>query len=360
MAEEQAGADRAAWLAFRREGVGGSDIAAVCGLHPYKTAHEVWMQKVGLAGDEPADAEAARWGRALEPVIAEEYAAREGVLVERFDPPVMLDPRRPWMRGTPDYRVKEAVPGVGLVGLDCKFPGWRQAVRWGEAGSDNVPEEALCQAQWYLALYPQAARWDVAALLGHELRVYRVYPDAALQAALIAKGEEFWTRYVLPRVPPPPDASEGARRAIEALYPREEGQVRQASPEEERLLAVLRAAKDAKAEAEEHEAALQNALRYAIGPDAGLEGVFGKVTWRRAKDGAAVDWEAVAREVWNDYAALRMAVAVPRVPPEEDTAPLRLEDVAARYTRPRPGGRRFHFKWDQAAGPETNGGGEQT
>ena len=38
---------RDAWLAARRSGIGGSDIAAICGLSPYQTPYDVWLDKLG-------------------------------------------------------------------------------------------------------------------------------------------------------------------------------------------------------------------------------------------------------------------------------------------------------------------------
>lgn len=45
MNEEQ----RAEWLEGRRQGIGGSDVAAVLGLSPWKTALDVWNDKLGLS-----------------------------------------------------------------------------------------------------------------------------------------------------------------------------------------------------------------------------------------------------------------------------------------------------------------------
>ena len=56
-------AERAAWLAERRSGIGGSDIAAILGLSPWKTAVDVWLDKTGQREDDTVgDAEAVRWG----------------------------------------------------------------------------------------------------------------------------------------------------------------------------------------------------------------------------------------------------------------------------------------------------------
>lgn len=36
-----------AWLAFRTEGVGGSDMSTILGLNTYTTPYELWLEKTG-------------------------------------------------------------------------------------------------------------------------------------------------------------------------------------------------------------------------------------------------------------------------------------------------------------------------
>jgi predicted phage-related endonuclease len=49
--------------------IGGSDIAAILGLSPYKTPLDVYLEKRGLWEDGAAG-EAARWGTIMEPILA--------------------------------------------------------------------------------------------------------------------------------------------------------------------------------------------------------------------------------------------------------------------------------------------------
>ena len=53
---------RAAWLKGRRTGIGGSDVAAVLGLNPWKTPLDVWNDKLGISEDKEMS-EPAYWGR---------------------------------------------------------------------------------------------------------------------------------------------------------------------------------------------------------------------------------------------------------------------------------------------------------
>jgi len=58
-------ADRLAWLAARKEDVTASDASALLGIHPYKTAFELWAEKTGRK-PEAEENKVLRRGRILE------------------------------------------------------------------------------------------------------------------------------------------------------------------------------------------------------------------------------------------------------------------------------------------------------
>ena len=49
-----AGMSRADWLKARRQGIGGSEAAAVCGVNPYRSALSVYMDQIGEAPEADA------------------------------------------------------------------------------------------------------------------------------------------------------------------------------------------------------------------------------------------------------------------------------------------------------------------
>ena len=68
------------WLQYRRNGIGGSDAAAVIGLSPYKTARDVYFEKLGR---EPEDNNTSGWvamevGKRLEDLVAAIFAKKTG------------------------------------------------------------------------------------------------------------------------------------------------------------------------------------------------------------------------------------------------------------------------------------------
>ena len=60
------------WLAYRKQGIGGSDASVVCGISRYKSPIELWMEKTDQIPAQEAG-EAAYWGTLLEPFVREEF-----------------------------------------------------------------------------------------------------------------------------------------------------------------------------------------------------------------------------------------------------------------------------------------------
>src|SRR4051794_32384551 len=63
-----------------RGGLGASECAAALGLSPFETALGLWARKTGRV-PEPEESEAMELGLLLEPVVAELYCRRTGLLL---------------------------------------------------------------------------------------------------------------------------------------------------------------------------------------------------------------------------------------------------------------------------------------
>lgn len=73
--------DQDLWLKYRNQGIGSSDAATACGLNPFKSQLELWMEKTGrIIPEQPKMTEDSPlvWGTILEPIVAEHYAKRTG------------------------------------------------------------------------------------------------------------------------------------------------------------------------------------------------------------------------------------------------------------------------------------------
>lgn len=259
--------DRAAWLATRRLGIGGSDAAAICGQDPWRSPLEVWLDKTGQLPDDDRDSEPAQWGRILEPVVADEVARRTGVeLVEVAS--TLAHPDRQWMLANVD---RAAYDG-GEVGVyEGKTGGQFTASDWAD---DQVPDRYLLQGMHYLAV--TGLPWLLFGVLigGQRLEIRRVARDQGLIEHLVRIEHDFW-QLVEDGTPPPPDGSRACTELLAHMWDVTPGKVvtldrSEVAPLiEQRTTAAAaeKAAKAAKAEAENRLKALIADAEEAIDPD---------------------------------------------------------------------------------------------
>lgn len=231
---------REEFLERRRHGIGGSDIAAIIGLSPWKSPRDVWFDKVGHDGEgnhvEPEpETPAMYWGNVHEQVVADEYERRTGrkveIIEEQFTAEGQPNGGRPYFIANLDRLVRVA-PGVPAIGanpaagpgsgpklntdrlLECKTSSQYASGDWGEEGTDDIPECYRCQVQWYLGV--TGCRYaDVAVLIGgNDYRIYTVERSDEAIAFLFEQGEAFWRDYVEADVMPPARSASDSVRAF--------------------------------------------------------------------------------------------------------------------------------------------------
>lgn len=210
--------DRQAWLALRRTGIGGSDAAAIAGLHPEKQPLQVYLEKRGDIPEEEVDSEAAYFGMALEDFIAQEYMRRSGRKVRRVNRMLQHKEHR-FMLANIDRDV------VGeRRGLECKNIGAYMLNNekwgiWGDSGTDQVPERYYLQCAHYMAVLNYDV-FDLAVLIGgNEFRTYTLHRDDELIRHLIDIEHDFAERIKTSRAPEWDYASPSTSDLLKQLYP---------------------------------------------------------------------------------------------------------------------------------------------
>lgn len=207
-------ATREQFIAERRKGLGGSDVAAILRLDNRKTALQVYLEKVGLPAGEPTGA-ALRRGNFMEAALLRRYAAE--CRPEKMDGATPLQDG--WRRGNLDGRAHFADGTVHTV--EAKSVN-RRIFRdeWGEPWSDQVPDRALVQGLWYANLDQVSTVVDFAVcvmpddpdeVLGltadevmavSEFHVFQCERRPTLETNLIDVARSFWHDHVLPKIPP--------------------------------------------------------------------------------------------------------------------------------------------------------------
>ena len=206
---QQRADERSDWLAWRREGIGASDAAAILGLSPWASPMTVWLDKTGQLPDrEPSEAMA--WGSILEGIIADEFERRTGLIVASRQLAV-THPEHEWMRATLDGMVYARPGGQALGVLETKNTS--RARDW-ESGP---PPHVVSQVQHQLAVSGLPKAWVAVLIGGNELRWWEVARDERTITDLIDAEARFWVR-VLDRTPPSVDGSEVTAAAIRAAF----------------------------------------------------------------------------------------------------------------------------------------------
>lgn len=275
---------------FRRSGLGGTDVAAILGLHPQRDAFSVYAEKCGLIQSSPGTARM-RWGSKLQRVIAEAWTETTG------KPHEWVDQTR---RGNAaDFQIytPDAMSLADARGIECKTAGLDRAHLWGD-GPDDVPAHYALQCHWYMSA-ASVPFWDIALLIaGSDFRIYTIQKDAEVEALILAEAEKFWRDHILTRLAPAPGPTRASIDALKQMFPKNTANLRPAKPEELPLIEALREAKAKENEAEAALTAAKGAIQLAIGEADGLElSPKERITWKLCKDTMGTDWQKIAQIV---------------------------------------------------------------
>ncbi|MDM8235435.1 YqaJ viral recombinase family protein [[Ruminococcus] torques] len=196
--------DKESWLKYRKQGIGGSDAGAVCGLNPYRTAIQVYYDKTSDL-IEDVDNEAMRQGRELEEYVARRFCEASGKKVRRANA-MFYDEKNPFMIADVDRMI------VGEnAGLECKTASPYSEEKWRD---DKIPLSYQLQCYHYMSVC-NADSWYIAVLIyGRDFKYYKIERDDEVIENLIRIEKEFWNEYVLKQVIPDPDGSKTADVAI--------------------------------------------------------------------------------------------------------------------------------------------------
>lgn len=266
---------RANWLEWRRAGIGGSDVAAICGLSPFDSPLSIYMEKRGeVPAKDLSGNVAVEFGNRLEPIMPAWFHDECGLYVIG-EQQWCVNPELDWMRATVDGFVVEGPSSSiedALGVYEAKVTGLGQ---W----DDEIPEQYQIQGQWQMATTGLERLWfAVAHRSSPAFRVYEMRRDDEVIAHLTRLGGEFWNR-VQAGTPPPIDASEATGMALAAAYPRqEEGVTVDLAPA---LLGRRRIAQGRLTTAEADLALIDNEIKAALGTaEAGLVDGAPFVTWK--------------------------------------------------------------------------------
>ncbi len=289
----------------RRSSIGASDMPAVLGMSNYKSTVQLWAEKRGLIPMSSEGNENTEWGTRLEAVVADAYAEKQNVGVERCETIVIPEG---WRSATPDRKVYDLAnhqtgPAVfpWLRMLEVKCRGDFNADEFGEPGTDQIPDEVAIQVHSTMSVLRVRGiileRADVATLIGgNRFRSYIIPYDPQLDADLTEAAYNFWHHHVLTGVEPPLDRSMATQRYLQDRFAKNTEVIMKADIDQDAMIASLLAVRAEKKELEAQENGIKNRLMSIMGTAAVLQGVSGRIDWKAPK-GNTVAWSDIASKL---------------------------------------------------------------
>lgn len=283
-------AERDAFHAVRRTVIGGSDIGAICGVNPFKTEMQVYLEKVGAVEPEEEN-EAMHWGTVLEPVVIQEFCHQYNCNAKVKLPLARLDGHPHIGYHADGLLLDDERKPTDII--EAKTSGAWSRLPWGEAGTAEIPDTYNLQVQQGMLVYGFERAFMPVLIGGNDFRVFEIDRNEQLIANMIEVSDQFWQQ-VLDKTPPEIDGTNDSRRFLEALHPKDDGSTIQADSYLREWAARLRVARTDKAEAEARELLARNKITDKMKGVSRVEGPGFKITYKKSKDRDDTSWMSVA------------------------------------------------------------------
>ncbi len=215
---------REEWLAMRL--IGGSEAAALIGVHPWLSPYKLWARKSGLT-TENTETPAMRRGRHLE-AVAVEFLREErptwDVKANAIPGGVMHRDSEAGLSCTPDAFINKGdSSGMGVCQIKSVEPHEFRRTWVNGGGSMEAPLYVAVQAIQEAVLTSASWACVAALVIGHgiDLHIIDVDIHAGIMARIRTEASEFWRR-VRENDPYPPDYARDAD-VIKNLYVEDDG-----------------------------------------------------------------------------------------------------------------------------------------
>lgn len=214
--------DDAAWLAQRKRGIGGSDVAAIMGLSPWRTPAEVWLEKTGrVEPQDLSDRPHVQRGVDLESFVGNKYRKRHQDYIVRRVNAICQSIERPWAQASLDYEICE------IKHIDGRATGYEWGVleiktsRNDSDWADGIPVYYMTQVQHYLSVTGRKYAWVAVQFDSDwlwEYREYRIERDEEDIAAINSAVDTFWHEFVETGVMPVLVGTAGEAQGLTQMF----------------------------------------------------------------------------------------------------------------------------------------------
>lgn len=194
------------WLEQRESGIGGSEVASILNLSPYKSAVTLFYEKLGLIDPPPATM-AMRLGNLLEPAIIEAFREEFPTITVHHENLTFASLENPRFRANPDAIIEDQNGNLSI--LEIKHTGQY----WTE-----IPLHYKYQVLWYQYVTGLTNPATLYAVTGGSLRAFTVEWDDSLME-LVKSAVGAFCALLDAEQPPTYDGSDSTYQTIRELSP---------------------------------------------------------------------------------------------------------------------------------------------
>lgn len=265
------------WLEARKKGIGGSEVATICGVNKYSSPYELWLQKTGL---EPApdlsDKQSVEWGHRLEDVIAQKFKEEHPELEVTNSKGMYVSIERPWAFANVDRLLKDANGKRGVLEIKTTSV-WRR-----DDWDKEAPLYYMPQLMHYLSVTGFDYGYFAVLIGGQEYREIYVERDEDDIEVINRCVDTFWNDNVVTHNPPIMIGGQGESDALlrqNKEFGSEFNETQDVSYDQiiDEILSITESMAELKSKKEQ----LENTLKNFIGDNKGMYSPKYKVTWNR-------------------------------------------------------------------------------
>jgi putative phage-type endonuclease len=271
------------WWKLRSTGIGGSDVAGICGISPFSCPASVYLSKVAPEEKAPeAEKEYQQWGNLLEPVIAKAYEQKVNKRWEKANG-IYRSNESLFALASPDgFSVDSSQPKRGIY--EAKNVNHFMASEF-DPEEKKIPDYYMVQVQWYM--YVMSLDWaDLSVLIGgNQFRVIEnIKRDDVMIRYLLQICKKFWEENVLKRQLPALDGSKASSDLLKIMYPNSSTGAIELSMDGKRYIDDLKALKADMKPLEERKVELENKIKGEMkNADTALYNTMPVCTWKTVK-----------------------------------------------------------------------------
>lgn len=287
-------ATREDWLLARRQGIGGSDMAAILGYSTFKCALDIWKDKTSSEPPEDRGNRFTKWGTRLEPLVADAFEEETGLKVRRNNF-ILRSKEHPYLLANLDREII----GTG-EGLECKTTNAYKTSDW---DADKVPDAYYIQCQHYMAVTGADVWWIACLIGGNDFKYKKIPRDERVISFIIEQGKRFWD-LVESKQMPEVDGSKATNEALKSLYPQASVDAKELEPYAMSYIEEYKKACEEEKRIKERKLDAQNHLCAMLGDfQKGTCGLF-SVNWTNVKGRESFDKAKFMKEhpgVYEQY-----------------------------------------------------------